>query len=56
MPENTHRTEKPGVQEYFAHLNRSEKVLDWVYGSLFVGCFLALVAGLALFCIELFRQ
>ncbi|MGH7238516.1 MAG: hypothetical protein ACREHG_00465 [Candidatus Saccharimonadales bacterium] len=42
------RDDEPYVQQYLAHLDRSEKVLDWVYGGLAIGCFLAFIFALAI--------
>jgi hypothetical protein len=40
----------PVVQEYFAYLDRQAKLLDWIYGSLIAGGFLAMiVAGIMWF-------
>lgn len=41
--------EDTNVQQYFAHLDRWDKVADWVYGGLIIGCLLLTIsAGIVL--------
>jgi len=33
----------PEIEAYSAYLKRQQKIDDWFYGSLIVGCFLAII-------------
>ena len=37
--------EDSSVQQYFAFLDRREKIADWVYGILIIGGFLLMIVG-----------